>query len=42
MRRGFVVSYVGEVKKATIIVTVVVVLLVVVVVLFSGRHPIFR
>ena len=41
MRRGFVVFYVGEMKKATIIVTVVV-LLVVVVVLFSGRHPIFR
>lgn len=42
MRRGFVVSYVGEVKKATIIVTIVVFLLVVVVILFSGRHPIFR
>ena len=42
VRRGFVVAYVGDVKKATIIVTVVVVLLVVVVILFSGRHPIFR
>lgn len=42
VRRGFVVAYVGDVKKATIIVTVVVVLLVLVVILFSGRHPIFR
>lgn len=40
-RRGLLVFYVGQMKKASLILTVVVIVFVVVVV-FLGRHPIFR